>query len=90
MSTLQDARAKVRSWLFDDALPLWATQGVDADALTRAGVEIHSADETYQQRGVFEGAGDSRPVIWPHHDLPNNRRQIGSFGCSIGSIGPRK
>ena len=37
-------------------LCLWLKpQSVDADALTRAGVEIHSADDTYQQGGVFEG-----------------------------------
>ncbi|RZJ96238.1 MAG: N-acylglucosamine 2-epimerase, partial [Brevundimonas sp.] len=31
MSSLHDARAKVRSWLFDHALPLWAERGADAD-----------------------------------------------------------
>ncbi|KQS57198.1 N-acylglucosamine 2-epimerase [Brevundimonas sp. Leaf363] len=31
MSFLHDARAKVRSWLFDHALPLWAERGADAD-----------------------------------------------------------
>jgi mannose/cellobiose epimerase-like protein (N-acyl-D-glucosamine 2-epimerase family) len=30
MSTLTAARAKVRSWLFDHALPLWAERGVDS------------------------------------------------------------
>ncbi len=29
--------------------------GADADALAKAGVELHSADDAYQQGGVFEG-----------------------------------
>lgn len=31
MTTLTDARDKARAWLFDQALPLWAERGVDAD-----------------------------------------------------------
>lgn len=31
MTTLTDAREKARAWLFDQALPLWADRGVDAD-----------------------------------------------------------
>ncbi|RZJ88538.1 MAG: N-acylglucosamine 2-epimerase, partial [Brevundimonas sp.] len=31
MTALQDARARVRTWLFDQALPLWAERGVDPD-----------------------------------------------------------
>jgi mannose/cellobiose epimerase-like protein (N-acyl-D-glucosamine 2-epimerase family) len=31
MTTLADAKARVSTWLFDQALPLWGARGVDAD-----------------------------------------------------------